>query len=103
MHFWILALVCTAAHGKSRISQPGVKAVNFARAIDGRKLNGSVIKEVEVESESSCRFQYVEEERCQSYNFGTTMNGGGRFKCELSDSDRFLGNVNFTEDANTEE
>ncbi|KAL9982283.1 hypothetical protein ACROYT_G004309 [Oculina patagonica] len=100
MHLWILTLICTAVHGISRISPPGFKAVNFARAIEGRKLNGSVIKEVEVESESSCRLECVEEERCQSYNFATTKNEAGRFKCQLSDSDRFFGHVNFTEDEN---
>ncbi|KAL9982294.1 hypothetical protein ACROYT_G004321 [Oculina patagonica] len=97
---WMLTLVCTTVHGISRISQPGFKAVNFARAIEGRKLNGSVIKEVEVESESSCRLQCVEEERCQSYNFATTKNDAGRYKCELSDSDRFFGHVNFTANEN---
>ena len=37
--------------------------------MDGKQLNGSVIKEVEVESESSCRLECVNEERCKSYNF----------------------------------
>ena len=100
MHLWIIALLCTAVHGVSRISQPGIKAVNFARAIDGRKLNGSVIKEIEVDLEGFCRLHCVEEERCQSYNFGTKKNEAGRFSCQLSDSDRFLGHVNFTEDKN---
>ncbi|KAL9982262.1 hypothetical protein ACROYT_G004287 [Oculina patagonica] len=77
---------------------PDLEAANFADAIEGRKLNGSLIKEMEVESESSCQFECVEEERCQSYNFATTKNDAGRFKCQLSDSDRFVGLVNFTED-----
>ncbi|KAL9982271.1 hypothetical protein ACROYT_G004297 [Oculina patagonica] len=101
MHLSIPALVCAAVYcvyGISRISEPDFKAVNFAKAIAGQKLNGSVIKEVEIESESSCRLECVEEERCQSYNFGTTKNDAGRFKCQLSDSDRFSGHVNFTED-----
>ena len=87
-----------AVYGTSRISLPYLEAVNFAPAKEGRKLNGSVIKETEVDSEISCQFECVEEERCQSYNFGSTRNNAGRFKCQLSDSDRFAGLVNFTED-----
>ena len=100
MHLWILALFCTAVHSISRISKPRIKAVNFARATDGRKLSGSVIKEIEVDSEGLCRLQCVEEERCQSYNFKTKQNEAGRFKCELNDSDRFFGHIYFTEDEN---
>ena len=101
MHLWILTLVCTAVHGISRISQRGFKAANFGRPIEKRKLNGlngSVITEMEVDAESSCRLECVEEERYYSYNFGTTRNNAGRFKCQLSDSDRFSAHVNFTED-----
>ncbi|KAL9982272.1 hypothetical protein ACROYT_G004298 [Oculina patagonica] len=98
MRLWILSLVCTAVYGISRISGPNLKAVNFAQAIEGHKLNGSVIKEVEVDSESSCQFECVEEERCQSYNFATTKNNDERFKCQLSDSDRFHGHVYFEKD-----
>ena len=98
MHLWMLTLLCTAVYGISRISVPDLKAVNFAEAIEGRKLSGSVIKEIEVDSESSCQFQCVGEERCQSYNFATTKNNSEKFKCQLSDSDRFVGFVNVTED-----
>ena len=98
MHLWELAVVCTAVYGISRISEPDLKAVNFAEAIEERKLNGSVIKEIEVDSESSCQFECVGEERCQSYNFATTKNNFQTSKCQLSDSDRFVGFVNFTED-----
>ena len=72
--------------------------MNFGRPIEKRKLNGSLITEMEVESESSCRLECVEEERCHSYNFGTTRNNAGRFKCQLSNSDRFSAHANFTED-----
>ena len=57
-----------------------------------------MIKEIEVDSGSSCRFECVGEERCQSYNFRTTKDNSEKFKCQLSDSDRFVGFVNFTED-----
>ena len=80
------------------MSQPSFTAGNFARAIEGWKLNGRVISETKVDSESSCRLKCVEDERCQSYNFGTLKDSSGRFECELSDSDRFVSRVNFTED-----
>ena len=75
MHLWILTLVCSAAvYAISRISEPDLKAVNFAKAIARHRLNGSVIKEIEVYSESSCQFECGTEEQCQSYNFGTKKN-----------------------------
>ena len=96
----MLTLVCSPVYSISRISQQSWNAVNFAKAIEGRKLYGRVIKEVEVESESVCRLACVEEQRCQSYNFGTRRNDDGKFHCELSDSDRFYGHANFTTDGN---
>ena len=98
MLFWLVFLCATTVYGLNRISEPNLKAVNFAKSIEGRKLNGSVIKEIEVDSDSVCRLKCVEEERCQSYNFGVTENPAGRFVCQLSDADRFVGLVNFTED-----
>ena len=104
MHLLTLSLVFTTVYGVSRISQPDLKAVNFAKAITGYKLNGSVIKETEVDSERSCQFACVGEETCQSYNFGptsrtnTTKKNGERFMCQLSNSDRFAGFANFAED-----
>ena len=97
MHSWIICLLYTAVHGTIRISQPGLKAVNFAQPIEGWKLNGSVLSEKEVDSESSCRLECVEDERCKSFNFGSKANKAGRYICQLSDSDRFVGRVNFTE------
>lgn len=107
MHIWILTLVCTAVYGISRISEPDLKAVNFAKAIEGHRLNGSVIKEMEVDSESSCQAKCVGEEKCYSYNFGpasvTNITAGKndadtRFRCQLSNRDRFTGFINFTKD-----
>ena len=96
----ILTLVCSPGYCISRISQQSWNGVNFAKAIDERKLYGRVIKEVEVESESVCRLACVEEQRCQSYNFGTRRNEDGKFHCQLSDSDLFHGHDNFTADEN---
>ena len=101
MHLWMLSVVFTAVYGISRISKPYLKAVNFAnKAIEGHKLIGSIITELEVDSERSCRFEFVEEERCRSINFETTNKKSERLKCQLSDSDRFIGSLNFTKDEN---
>ena len=97
MNLWIFNLVCSAVYGINRISEPDLKAVSFAEKIAGQKLNGSLIKEIDVDSESSCQLQCVDEERCQSFNFGTQKGDSGKFKCQLSDSDRFVGFANFTE------
>ena len=90
----------TTVYSTSRISVPGFQAVNFAQAKEMRKLNGSVIKKIDVMSEDECSHQCVRDGRCLSYNFGNTKNKSGTFVCELSDSDRFLGFGNFTEDVN---
>ena len=98
MHLSIISLLCNVAYGISRISGPNFKAVNFAEKINGQKLNGSLIRDIKVDSESSCRLECVNEERCQSYNFGTIEGDPNKFKCQLSDSDRFAGFANFLED-----
>lgn len=99
MHVLMIFLLgtVTVVFGISRISQPSFKACNFAKAIEGWKLSGSMINETKVDSERSCRLKCVEDERCQSYNFGTVKDSSGRFVCQLSDADRFVGRVNFTE------
>ena len=48
---------------------PNFKAVNFGKEIRGRRLNESVVRELEVDTEGSCRLQCVEENGCLSYNF----------------------------------
>ena len=96
---WFLASVMiTSTNGiAASITTPKVKAGNFAKEIRGRRLNGSVIREMEVDSEGSCGLQCVRENSCLSYNFGPNENKK-RFKCQLSNSDRFVGLKNFTED-----
>ena len=96
----LIVFFVTTVHSTSRISAPEFRAVNFAQAKERRKLNGSVIKQVDVMSEDECSLQCIRDERCLSYNFGNTRNKSGTFVCELSDSDRFLGFGNFTEDVN---
>lgn len=98
MYVLMIRLLCSALYGISGISKPGLKTVNFAKEIVGWKLNGSVISGTKVFSEGSCWLECVEQERCQSYNFGPTESNSEKFLCQLSDSDRFIGDVNFTED-----
>ena len=93
----IAVLAIPFVNVETRLTTPNYKAVNFAKEIKGRKLDGNVIKEIEVATEGSCRLECVEEDRCLSYNFGPTANKE-RFNCQLSDSDRFVGLNNFTED-----
>ena len=96
----LIVFSLTTVYSTSRISAPDFQAVNFAKAKEMRKLNGSVIKQVDVMSENECSLQCISDERCLSYNFGNKRNKSGTFVCELSDSDRFLGFGNFTEDVN---
>ena len=95
---WFLASVMiTSTNGVTRIFKPDLQALNFAKQIRGRRLNGSVIRQIEVDSDVSCQLQCVEQNGCLSYNFGPYENKK-KFKCQLSNSDRFFGSKNFTED-----
>lgn len=86
-------------YGISRISEPDLRAVRFANKIEEQKLNGSVIREMEVDLEISCHSESADERR-QSYNFRTIKGDSEKFMRQLSDSDRFAGFANFTEDNN---
>ena len=69
-----MSLTIAFTYGDPRMMTTVFQAVNFAKEIRGRRLNGSVIREIKVDSESSCRLHYVKESSCVSYNFGSTMN-----------------------------
>lgn len=97
MYLLYFAAFVGAVSGSNRFRAPGFQFVNFARAKIGRKLNGSIIKEIDLYSESCCQFACVRESRCLSYNFGPAKDRK-TFKCQLSDSDRFVGVKNFTKD-----
>ena len=43
----VILLVDSAVYVISRVSEPNLEAVNFVRAIEGRRLSGSVIKKME--------------------------------------------------------
>ena len=96
----LVLVFAETASGLSRISGPGFQAVNFAKAKEGRKLNGSVIKEMQVDTEGACRLQCVNDEQCRSYNFGLKKHKAGNFLCQLNGCDRFVGFGNFTKDDN---
>ena len=71
--------------------------VSFARAKRlGLKLNGYVIKEIDVATDTACGFACNNEVNCLSYNSEIAPDQTGRFRCQLSDSDRFAGFDNFT-------
>ena len=73
--------------------------VSFARAKRlGLKLNGYVIKEIDVATDTACGFACNNEVNCLSYNSEIAPDQTGRFRCQLSDSDRFDGFDNFTVD-----
>ena len=73
--------------------------VSFARAKRlGLKLNGYVIKEIDVATDTACGFACNNEVNCLSYNSEIAPDQTGRFRCQLSDSDRFAGFDNFTVD-----
>ena len=97
LQIFLASVMITSTNALTRIFTPDLKAVNFAKEIRGRRLNGSVIREIEVDSEVSCQLQCVKESECLSYNFGPKKNKK-RFNCEMSNSDRFDGLKNFTED-----
>ena len=92
-----LLLLIGVVSGSNRLTSPDLQFINFARATIGRKLNGSIIKEIDVYSESYCQFACVRETRCLSYNFAPAEDKKP-FKCQLSDSDRFVGVKNFIKD-----
>ena len=93
----LLLLCCTAVSADGRIKDPDMNAINFAKAINGKRLNGSVFQNISVDSEMFCQLACVKNIRCLSYNYGTTNDTEGKFNCQLSDSDRFTSHENFTD------
>ena len=63
-------------------------------------VNGSVIKEMQVDAEGECRLRCVDEEQCRSYNVGLKKHKAGNFLCQLNGSDKSVGFGNFTKDDN---
>ena len=95
----LLLLYCTAVSATAgRIQDPDMEAINFAKAINGKRLNGSVFQNISVDSEMFCQLACVKDVRCLSYNYGTMNDTEGKFNCQLSDSDRFTSHENFTDE-----
>ena len=96
--FWLsISLPATMVLGLVRVNTNDLYAINFAVEVRGHKLIGRVIEETEVDSEDKFQLQCVAKSRCLSYNFGPAEDWR-RFKCQLSDSDRFLAVDNFIQD-----
>ena len=92
--FVLLAFSLTNfAHGLNHFTEPYFKAINFAEVLKGHRLHGSVINDFAPTSEESCQFECVRENGCLSYNFFPIQG-----KCQLSNSDRFVGHLNFTKE-----
>ena len=94
--FFMFSLTAIA-QGSNQLSEPDFKIANFATAIEDRKLNGGVLRDFEVASEISCKFECISEERCLFYNF-LPIHGKEIGICQQSDSDRFISGVNFTKE-----
>ena len=94
---FLLLFSCTAVFAVNRMKDFELEAINFAKKINGKRLNGSVFDEIPVDFEISCQLACVKGIRCLSYNFRATKDEG-KFICQLSDSDRFTSRQNFIED-----
>lgn len=88
-------------YGISRKSELSLDAVNYMLRIQQKlRLITSLITKTEVDSEISCQFEYLEEPQCKFYNFEAEKNSKNRFRCQLSDSDRFVHLDNLSKDEN---
>ena len=69
---WLVILTSSASialhESKNFLSDPDLKFRNFAKKIDGRRLNGSFVKELNVTSEIFCQIECVTDSRCLSHN-----------------------------------
>ena len=103
MYLLYFVFLVNAECASHKIDEQSFKAINFAPALNGWKLNGNVFKTIhDVDSERSCQVGCVSESRCLSYNFlNLTTANKTTLSCQLSDSDRFSGRKNFVKDDKT--
>ena len=97
---WLVLLTSSASiavHGENFLSDPDLKFRNFAKKIDGRRLNGSLVKESNVTSEIFCQIECVADGRCLSYNLLPIL-GMEMSVCQTNHGDRFVGHQNFTDE-----
>ena len=101
-YLWVFAafrLLKAIVQGSNHFLESGFRAANFAKVIKGRKLNGTILRELEMASEISCQFECFSEDRCMSYNF-LSIHGNETSTCQNATkwSDRFVSRVNFTKE-----
>ena len=96
---WLVILTSSSSialhESKNFLSDPDLKFRNFAKKIDGRRLNGSFVKELNVTSEIFCQIECVTDSRCLSHNL-VPIPGMEMSVCQLNHGDRFVGHQNFT-------
>ena len=87
---WLVILTSSASialhESKNFLSDPDLKFRNFAKKIDGRRLNGSFVKELNVTSEIFCQIECVTDSRCLSYNL-VPIPGMEMSVCQLNHGD----------------
>ena len=96
MSLYLLLFFSTVVYAVTRIVEPDVEGVNFAKALFGKRLD-KVFQETAVNSETRCQIECVKNILCLSYNLGTT-NEKDNFTCQLCDSDRFTSHENLIGD-----
>ena len=101
-YLWVFAafrLLKAIVQGWNHFLELGFRAANFAKVIKDRKLNGKILRELEMASEISCQSECFSEDRCMSYNF-FSIHGNETSTCqnETKWSDRFVSRVNFTKE-----
>ena len=87
---WLVILTSSASialhESKNFLSDPDLKFRNFAKKIDGRILNGSFVKELNVTSQIFCQIECVTDSRCLSYNL-VPIPGMEMSVCQLNHGD----------------
>ena len=100
MSSWLVLVLALTACGLQCTAQyPHVSELSKCQLRLGLKLSGYVIlKEIDVATDTAYGFACNNEVNCLSYNSEIASDQTGRFRCQLSDSDRFAGFDNFTVD-----
>ena len=100
MSSWLVLVLALTACGLQCTAQyPHVSELSKCQLRLGLKLSGYVIlKEIDVATDTAYGFACNNEVNCFSYNSEIASDQTGRFRCQLSDSDRFAGFDNFTVD-----
>ena len=100
-YLWVFAafrLLKAIVQGSNHFLESGIRAANFAKVIKDRKLNGKILRKLEMAAEISCQFECFSEDRCMSYFF--CIHGNETSTCQNATkwSDRFVSRVIFTKE-----